>query len=134
MDRGDRRKRRVALGVWRVINPLVKPMAGIAPWWVILETTGRRSGEPRRVPLARGPVEGNTVWLIAAHGEHATFARNIAADPRVRLKIGRRWREGRASLEPLSDEMRGRFNLYARSASGPVGIEPRLVKIELSGK
>ena len=35
-------------------------------------------------------------------------------------------------LEPLTDEMRARFNVYARSASGPVGIEPRLVKIELS--
>jgi hypothetical protein len=39
------------------------------------------------VPLARGPVDGHTAWLIAVHGAHASFAQNIAANPRVRLKL-----------------------------------------------
>ena len=63
-------KRSTALALWRVMNPMARRLAGIAPWWVVLETTGRRSGRPRQVPLARGPVSGNTTWLIAVHGEH----------------------------------------------------------------
>jgi hypothetical protein len=38
------------------MNPLPLRLAGIAPWWVILETTGRRTGLPRRVPPAGGPL------------------------------------------------------------------------------
>jgi deazaflavin-dependent oxidoreductase (nitroreductase family) len=120
----------MALAFWRVVNPAIKPFAGIAPWWVILETTGQRSGEPRRVPLARGPEVGSTTWVIAAHGEHATFARNLAANPAVRLKIRGRWRDGTAKLEPLDPEMKRRFNAYARAATGPVGIDPMLVRID----
>ena len=77
---------------WRIVNPLTIPLAGFAPWWVVLETTGRRTGRRRRVPLARGPVDGRSAWLIAVRGTHAGFAHNIAADPRVRLKMRGRWR------------------------------------------
>ncbi|HYP55199.1 MAG TPA: nitroreductase/quinone reductase family protein [Solirubrobacterales bacterium] len=124
-------RRRLALFVWRLFNPLGRALAGIAPWWVVLETTGRRSGRPRQVPLARGPVDGRTAWLIAVHGDHSAFARNIAAEPRVRLKLRGRWREGTARLEPLDDEIVERFNPYARMGPRTVGIEPKLVRVEL---
>jgi deazaflavin-dependent oxidoreductase (nitroreductase family) len=116
---------------WRLVNPPTRPLAGVAPWWVLLETTGRQSGKPRRVPLARGPIDGDVAWLIAVHGAHATFAKNIAAHPRVRLKLDRRWRQGTASLGPLDDQVVRRFNPYARMGPRTLGIDPQLLRIEL---
>jgi deazaflavin-dependent oxidoreductase (nitroreductase family) len=75
---------------------------GIAPRaFALLETTGRRSGLPRYTPVGNGQA-GDTFWLVAAHGSQADYVRNIRADPRVRVKIGRRWRSGTAVL--LADD------------------------------
>jgi deazaflavin-dependent oxidoreductase (nitroreductase family) len=119
------------MAFWRVVNPLTRPLAGIMPWWVILETTGRRSGRARRVPLARGPVEGSTAWLISVHGSHAAFARNLAANPNVRLKLRGRWRAGVAEVVAVDGAVLRRFNLYARMGPRTLGIEPKLVRVEL---
>ena len=127
----QRRRRKLAMLFWRIVNPPTRPLAGIVPWWVLLETTGRHSRKPRRVPLARGPVEGRTAWLIAVHGEHASFARNIAADQRVRLRLRGSWRRGIATLEPLDPAVVARFGAYARAGPRTLGIEPKLVRIEL---
>jgi deazaflavin-dependent oxidoreductase (nitroreductase family) len=117
---------------WRVFNLFARPLAGIAPWWVVLETMGRRTGKRRRVPLARGPLDGQTAWLIAVHGTHASFVHNIAANPRVRLKLRGRWHEGVATLAPLDPTMLERFNRYARAGPRTFGIEPKLIRIELA--
>jgi hypothetical protein len=45
----------------------------------------------------------DTFWLIAAHGTQADYVRNLQADPRVRVKIGREWRTGTAVLLPDDD-------------------------------
>jgi deazaflavin-dependent oxidoreductase (nitroreductase family) len=105
--------------------------AGRAPWWVVLETTGRKSGQPRRTPLARGPSEGDTTWIVAVHGRHAGFVRNLLQDPRVRLQMGGRWYEGRASVGPMDPVVVRRFNLYARTGPRTLGIDPVLVRIDL---
>jgi deazaflavin-dependent oxidoreductase (nitroreductase family) len=131
MTRFAKIRRAVALAFWRLANPLVRRLAGVAPWWVVLETTGRRSGRPRQVPLARGPVEDGVVWLIAVHGRHAAFAHNIAASPEVRLRLRGRWHSGTASLEPLDRKILRRFNVYARMGPRTLGIEPALVRVEL---
>ena len=131
MGRLARARRRVAKAVWRVVNPLTLRLAGVAPWWVVLETRGRRSGLPRRVPLARGPVSGSTAWLIAVHGEHADFVKNIAARPDVRLRLGGRWHEGTAALAPLDRAVLRRFNRYARLGPRTLGIDAALVRVEL---
>lgn len=123
-------KRRLARVFWRVVNPPVMLFAGRAPWWLVLETKGRRSGLPRRLPLARGPVEGDTFWLISAHGRRALWVRNLEADSRVRIRHRGRWLDGEASVEPLDDTRRARFNLYARSAAGALAIEPCLVRVD----
>ena len=84
----------------KVFNRLVlaAAQAGLpTPTVVILETTGRRSGEPRRVPVTR-MVEGDTVWIVTEHGRRAGYVRNIEADQRVRVRVGRRWRSGRAHI------------------------------------
>lgn len=117
--------------LWRVINPPVRLLAGIAPWWVSLETTGRRSGRAIRTPLAKGPVDGHITWLIAVHGARTTWVRNIEADPSVRLKLSGRWRDGRASAMPYDPSVVTRFNRYARMGPKTMGIDPCLVRVEL---
>jgi deazaflavin-dependent oxidoreductase (nitroreductase family) len=97
----------------------------------VLETRTRRSGRARRVPLARGPRDGNVLWLIAVHGSHAAFVRNLLADPRVRVKSGGRWRTGTATVEPYDDTTAARFNAYGRSGPRTFGIDPVLIRIEL---
>jgi deazaflavin-dependent oxidoreductase (nitroreductase family) len=131
MTARERRRRAIAMAVWRVFNPAARWAAHFAPWWVVLETTGRRSGQPRRVPLARGPVDGRTAWLIAVHGTNASLAHNIAANPRVRLKLRGRWYDGTARLVPLNSETLARFNLYARLGPRAVGIESMFIRIDL---
>jgi deazaflavin-dependent oxidoreductase (nitroreductase family) len=85
----------------RVFNPLVlaAARAGLpTPSVVILETTGRRSGERRRVPVTR-LLEDDTLWIVTEHGRKAAYVRNIEADQRVRVRVGRRWRTGRATIQ-----------------------------------
>jgi deazaflavin-dependent oxidoreductase (nitroreductase family) len=102
----------------RLINPLVlaAERAGLpTPSVVILETTGRRSGEPRRVPVTR-LLEGDTLWIVTEHGRKAGYVRNIDSDPRVRVRIGRRWRTGTAHVlegedwRALQRRMPGKLN------------------------
>lgn len=91
-----------------LFNPPVKAMfaMGVAvPGRAILETTGRKSGKPRRIPVGIGLV-GKEFWIIAEHGQKAAYVRNIMSNPRVRLKLrnglGARWHNGTAQV--LSDD------------------------------
>jgi deazaflavin-dependent oxidoreductase (nitroreductase family) len=110
--------------VWQrhVGNRIVRRLLeiGIAPpVYALLETKGRKTGRTRRTPVGNGLVAGSdTFWLISEHGMRAGYVRNIQADPRVRVKIGRRWRSGIAhilrednSLERLRQT--GRYNARA---------------------
>ena len=91
-------KRRVSKALAKyAVNPIVKIVAGYVPWWALLETTGRRSGKPRRNPVGNG-LKGGTFWIVAEHGPQAGYVKNIKADPRVRLRVGGRWREGIAQV------------------------------------
>jgi deazaflavin-dependent oxidoreductase (nitroreductase family) len=85
-----------------IVNPVLRRAIerGIAPpGYPLLERTGRKSGLPRRTPVGNG-LDGDTFWIIAEHGRSAAYVRNIEADPRVRIKVGRRWRTGTAVLLP----------------------------------
>lgn len=94
-------KRRVStLLSAKLFNPVVNAAARAGlptPSVVILETTGRRSGEPRRVPVTRA-LDGDTLWIVTEHGRRAGYVRNIEANPRVRVRAGRRWRAGTAHV------------------------------------
>ena len=68
----------------------------------LLETTGRRSGQPRRVPVGDG-LRGSQFWIVAEHGRQADYVRNIERDPRVRVKVARRWYTGTAHVLPDDD-------------------------------
>jgi deazaflavin-dependent oxidoreductase (nitroreductase family) len=96
MDRRALKRRASKLASVRLLNPVMRRAleAGIVPrGWALLETTGRTSGEPRRVPVGNG-LRGEHFWIVAEHGRHADYVRNIERDPRVRVKVGRRWHDG----------------------------------------
>ncbi len=101
-----------------VFNPPVRALFRLGvpvPGTAILETVGRRSGRPRRTPVTDG-LDGSTFWIVAEHGRRAAYVRNIEANPRVRLKIGRRWLTGTAHILPEEDP-RKRLALMRRRRS-----------------
>lgn len=131
LDERQRLRRKRHRALWRVINPPLRQLAGFGPWWLLLETTGRRTGMPRITPLARGPVDGDVVWLNSVHGRHALWVRNLDATPEVRIKLSGRWHRARASVHDYDEAIVRRFNLYARSGPRTLGIDPVLVRVEL---
>jgi deazaflavin-dependent oxidoreductase (nitroreductase family) len=77
--------------------------AGVAPRaFALLETTGRRTGQARYTPVGNG-LDGDTFWLVAAHGTQADYVRNLQAEPRVRVKANGAWRAGTAVALPGDD-------------------------------
>jgi deazaflavin-dependent oxidoreductase (nitroreductase family) len=101
--------------------------------FALLETTGRRSGQPRQTPVGNG-LRHDTFWLIAAHGTQADYVRNIQANPRVRVRIGSRWRTGTAVLLPDDDtDARSRTLPYAWDAAigRMMATTPLTIRIDL---
>ena len=82
----------------------------------ILETTGRKSGQPRRTAVG-GRLVDNQFWMVSEHGEHSDYVRNIKANPAVRLRIGGRWRPGTAHLLPDDDPLQRLGNLPALNSA-----------------
>ena len=130
-------KRRAARTVTnRLVNPLVRPLVArgaLGPWWVLLETRGRRTGLPRAVPVGNG-LRGSTFWIVTEHGYHADYVRNIAADPRVRVKVGGAWRTGTATLLP-GDDPYARLRALRRPVNDAlllaVGTELLVIRVDL---
>jgi deazaflavin-dependent oxidoreductase (nitroreductase family) len=107
---------------------------GFAPRaYALLETEGRRSGLRRVTPVGNGLV-GDTFWLIAAHGRQADYVLNLLHNPRVRVKVANRWRDGTAVVLPEDD-------VHARSRTLPskwdaalgraIATRPVTVRIDL---
>ena len=127
-----------------VINPVVRlgwdlrlPIPGDA----LLETTGRRTGLPRRTPVCDGR-DGETFWLIAQRGHDADWVRNIGANQRVRVKLsGPRasWRAGTAHIID-DDDSRERQRILSRGnvprrlcmfTSQALHTDPLTIRIDL---
>src|SRR5256885_13651017 len=90
------------------LNPPIKFLLAIGiapPGYALLETTGRKTGKPRRTPVGDGRI-GQQFWIVAEHGMKAGYVRNVASNPHVRLKmrdgLRARWYTGTAHL--LSDD------------------------------
>src|SRR6266403_2499616 len=86
------------------LNPPIKILFAIGivpPGYALLETLGRKTGKPRRTPVGNGRVD-NQFWIVAEHGMKAGYVRNIASNPRVRLKLREgvraRWYNGACPL------------------------------------
>jgi deazaflavin-dependent oxidoreductase (nitroreductase family) len=120
----------------KLLNPVVKAAANAGlplPGVVILETTGRKSGQRRRTPVGKA-IEGNTLWVVAEHGRRAGYVRNIQANPRVRVKVGRRWREGVAHPMPDDDPRERQRRIPNRLNSAAVrmmGSDLLTVRVDL---
>lgn len=71
----------------------------------LLETIGRKSGVPRLTPVTNG-LDGDAFWIVTEHGHRANYVRNIEANPRVRVRSGRKWRAGTAQLVDEDPEAR----------------------------
>jgi deazaflavin-dependent oxidoreductase (nitroreductase family) len=106
-----------------VLNPPIKLLFVLGifpPGYALLETIGRKTGKPRRTPVGNGRV-GQQFWLVAEHGMKASYVRNIAKNPHIRVKLreGFRapWHTGTASLLP-DDDPRERQRWLAQQHPG----------------
>ena len=120
----------------KLLNPVVRAVVRLGlplPLVVILETSGRKSGQPRQIPVGKA-LEGDTLWIVAEHGHKASYVRNIEANPRVRLRVGRRWRTGTARILTDDDwrERQRRLPNKVNSAMvRAVGTEHVTVRVDL---
>ena len=77
-------KRRVVHRTQRyVVNPIGRHLP-----ITMLETVGRKTGQPRRTAVG-GRVIGNEFWMVSEHGQHSHYVRNIKANPKVQVQIKR---------------------------------------------
>ena len=86
----------------------------------MLETIGRKSGQPRRTAVG-GKVIDNQFWMVSEHGDHSDYVRNIKANPAVRVRIDGQWRSGTAHLL-TDDDARERLRKLPRLNSAVVRV------------
>ncbi|MCX4647676.1 nitroreductase/quinone reductase family protein [Streptomyces sp. NPDC055059] len=98
----------------RIGNPLLSRLPG----QILLETTGRTSGLPRRTPVG-GSLVGREFWWVSEYGDKSQYVRNIQADPKIRVRIKGRWHTGTAHLLP-DDDARARLKNLPRYNSAAV--------------
>lgn len=135
-------KRRISTTASRFgANPLVRAFHRLGipfPGTALLETVGRKSGLPRQTPVTNG-LDGAVFWVVAEHGRRAGYVRNLEVNPRVRVKVRRRWHSGTATVMP-EDDPRARLDRIARGAAWtsarmvPVmGSDLLTIRIDLDG-
>jgi deazaflavin-dependent oxidoreductase (nitroreductase family) len=119
----------------RMLNPALRRalQAGIpVPGIALLETVGRTSGALRRVPVTNG-LEGDRFWIVSEQGRAANYVRNIGENPRVRVKVRGRWREGTARI--VDEDPRERLRRLPSTLNAAivrrVAHEPVVVRIDL---
>ena len=120
----------------KLLNPVVRPLLERGLWprtHALLETTGRKSGLARRVVVGNG-LRGDTFWILAEHGRSAYYVKNMEADPRVRVKVGRHWRAGTAHVL-YDDDVRARMKELRRPVNDvfvrAAGSDVTTVRIDL---
>ena len=118
-----------AVRFWRVVNPLVLPLAGRAPWWVLLETTGRRTGRPRRTPLAVGRRDAQGMWVVAVRGRHSSWVLNAETTPAVRFRHRGRWQVATAVIHECTPDRLATMSRYARAGRRALGDSALLVQL-----
>src|ERR671916_2869355 len=132
----ERKRKLVTALQVRLLNPPVRALAarGLMPGIALLETTGRKSGEPRRTPVSNGLERAtNTFWIVAEMGRKAAYVRNIEAHPRVRVRVRGRWRSGTAHVLDDDDpraRLRSLSRLNARGVSA-MGSALTVIRVDL---
>jgi deazaflavin-dependent oxidoreductase (nitroreductase family) len=132
---GGAAKRRAArFTTNRLVNPFVRALhgIGITGGTALLETTGRKTRQPRRTPVGNG-LRGDQFWIITEHGRHSSYVKNIEANPRVRVKVRRTWFEGTAHI--LEDDPYERMRRLGRTLNDTalrlVGTEHLVIRVDL---
>lgn len=120
----------------RLLNPIARRLLESGLWprtQALLETNGRKTGRPRRVPVGNG-MRGDHFWIVTEHGYAADYVKNIQKDPRVRVKVGRRWYEGTAHIL-ADDDPRGRLLWLRRPVNDSVlllvGTQQLTIRVDL---
>ena len=85
-------------------GPLARLMGAYS--MLLLTTTGRTSGLPRRTALTFQPLDGRYL-VLAGMGTRSDWYRNLLAQPRVEVRIGAR--RFAATAEPVLDPARRRM-------------------------
>ncbi|RJP54565.1 MAG: nitroreductase family deazaflavin-dependent oxidoreductase [Anaerolineaceae bacterium] len=103
----------------------------IGAQWMLLTTTGRRSGKPREamVDVMDYDAASDTYYIEAAYGSRADWYRNMQVNPVFEARVGRRKFKARAV--PLSNEGAGEMIVrfyrkkpaYTRSVMAMVGMK-----------
>ena len=78
----------------------------------LLETKGRRSGQPRITPVTNG-LDGACFWIVTEHGTRSNYVRNLLADPHVRVNADGRWRSGVAHV--VAEDPQARLDAIAET-------------------
>jgi deazaflavin-dependent oxidoreductase (nitroreductase family) len=126
LNRGVSLKRQLVHRVQRlVVNPIGRQLPV-----TMLETTGRKSGQPRHTAVG-GKVIDNQFWMVSEHGEHSDYVRNIKANPAVRVRIRGQWRNGTAHLLPDDDPRQRLRSLPRLNSAGVVAMGTDLLTIRV---
>lgn len=105
----------------------VGPLAEVFRWRcvMLLTTTGRKSGLPRTTGISFMP-DGDRYIIFSGWGTSSNWYRNVRANPRVRIKVGRREMDADARLIEDPDE-RVTLMRRMRDRSGSCG-PPKLMR------
>ena len=126
MNKGVTLKRQFVHRVQRlVVNPIGRQLPV-----TMLETTGRKSGQPRHTAVG-GKVVDNQFWMVSEHGEHSDYVYNIKANPSVRVRINGQWRNGTAHLLPDDDPRQRLRSLPRLNSAGVVAMGTDLLTIRV---
>ena len=113
-DAGAKKRKRIRVVQRYLVNPPAKAAVwtGLVPGFVIVETTGRKTGTIRHNVVGM-KVDGDTGWVIAEQGRHAGYVRNLEANPYVRVRVKGHWRAARAHIRD-DDDPEARLDTFAR--------------------
>jgi deazaflavin-dependent oxidoreductase (nitroreductase family) len=112
-----------------VVNPLMRRSQS----QILLETTGRVSGQPRQTPIG-GARFGDAFWFVSEHGRKSQYVLNIVADPSVRLRLDGKWLTGTAVLVDEDDPI-ARLSTLPKGNSSAVralGTDLLTIRVDLT--
>jgi deazaflavin-dependent oxidoreductase (nitroreductase family) len=75
------------MDVMQSVNRLIGERMAASGRMAMIETIGRRSGQPRRTPVGYVRTADGSVWLGAGRAE-AQWPKNLLASGRCRVRIG----------------------------------------------
>lgn len=105
-----------------VQNAIVRALRGYfmrAPGWVLLTTTGRRTGLPREVLLPCERFRDGLI-VLSTYGRRSNWIRNLEKSPEVRVTSGGWVLEARAEIVDDLEQKRGWVSRHPFFAPAPM--------------